>query len=72
MQRTANTDAYLLMQFGRDIEPIKALLPPKGTAPSKEVQEHIRTVGQSTVRGLQANGHSLADAIALMRAVLYL
>lgn len=66
-----NTDAYLLMQFSADIELIRGLLPAHGTPPTAAVQETIKQVGGPVVKGLQSNGHTLADSISMLRAVLY-
>lgn len=71
-QRTASSDAYVLQLFNREVAHLKpAVKACHGKAPSIEIQNEIRALGQYTVRRLQLNGHSLADSIALMRAVLY-
>lgn len=69
---TAKTDAYILMQFGANVAHLKpAVLAAHGKAPAIGIQEEIKAIGTPTVRALQANGHDLATAISLMRAVLY-
>jgi hypothetical protein len=70
--RTESQDAHILMRFDREVAHLRPLLPPKGTPPSADIQMAIRIIGTPVVQALQANGHSVEDAIGLMRAVLYL
>ena len=60
------TEAQLLMQLRDNLQQIKG----HGT-PDKYVQDQVLIYGQPIVNALQKNhGHTLAEAIGLMRPVI--
>lgn len=65
MNTTRTTEAQLLMTFQ------DRMLPYQGQAVSADIQAAVLQHGADIVKALQQNhGHSLADAVGLMRAVL--
>lgn len=62
-QPVQNTDAYIMMQAARDLEPYK------GLPMTPELQKKMRDVARPHADKLLLNGHSQADAISLIGSV---
>lgn len=55
-----NSDAFILMQFQKAVKPLKNL-------PLAECTEKMGIIGKPYFERLKKNGHSLYDAIDLLR-----
>lgn len=62
-QPIQNTDAYVMMQLGRDLEVFK------GKPITPEIQKQLQAAARPHADALLRNGHSKADAISLVAAV---